>query len=147
MLTSTQAAVLNNKIAGLLAEVGSRVHMPQSKQNTEGFAWDYMIASKIEKFGKSAKEKAVKEAIKSGVMFDHEKKPLAAGSEETVYSGDVVKIDVKVKQASESIDTKKLISFIRASGLIPAVELDVWIEDSTKTARPAHTFTAELLTD
>jgi hypothetical protein len=146
MLTSSQAALLNNKIAGQLDEVGTAC-TPPSKANTGKEAWDYFIAAKIEAYGKAMKKKAVDKAVKAGVIFDHMKSPLAPGSDEVVYSGDVVQIRCTVKQPSTSTDSKKLIDMIIASGLINASILANMVAGAETKSRAAHTFTAELVTE
>ena len=104
-MTPTQAASLNNKIALKLKSVGQGL-MPLSTLNSETIAWDYMIAGKIESYGRKSKEVARDAAIEAGVMFNHEKHPLLSGEEAVVYKGDVVGIRVAVKEPGVTFDHK-----------------------------------------
>jgi hypothetical protein len=143
MLTATQAAVLNNKIAGQLSAIGADL-MPTSKHNTESHAWNYLIASKIESYGKKLKETTRKEAIKAGVMFDHEKTPREPGTNTAIYTGDVVTINCAVKMPSTTFDHKQFSASLLSAGLM-SEEIENIFAASFKASRPAHTFTAELL--
>ena len=145
MLSSAQAAIVNNTIAGQLNEVG-REGMPRSGNNGESYAWDYFIATKIEKFGKAKKEAAQKAAIKNGVMFDHEKSPRPPGTDEAIYSGDVVSIRCAVKNAASKVDVTKLRQLLISRGLVSGSTLDALIEQVTTKNREPHTFTCELHT-
>lgn len=148
MLSAAQAAVLNNKIALQLKSVGEH-ECPPSKNNAESYAWDYYVAGKIESYGKAAKDDARKKAIKNGVMFDHEKTPHAPtdGEAVDVYSGDVIRISLSVKNGAKSVNSKKFLAAVIKA--LPDLKGDVEAiyEGCEDTARGAHTFTATLLSE
>lgn len=149
MLTSTQAAVLNNKIAAQLKAIGDAL-CPPSQNNTEGVAWDYYVAAKIEAYGKASKKAVVKLAIKQGVLFDHEKTPKEPGTDEDVYHGDVIAINLKVKEPSQTFDGKKFYAALVSQKLVSdsnMVDVDALYEECFKESRPAHTFTPTLLSE
>lgn len=147
MLTSAQAAVLNNKLALQLKSIGDMM-CPPSTNNTESYAWDYYIANKIEAYGKKAKDVARKMAIKNGVMFDHEKEPREPGTEADVYNGDVIRISLTVKEPNKTFDHKAFLSCMEE--ILPPDKhavLQTFYLGAFKTSRPAHTFTATLLSE
>jgi hypothetical protein len=148
MLTAAQAAVLNNKLALQLKSIGDTM-CPPSTHNTEGLAWDYYVANKIEAYGKKAKDAARKAAIKAGVMFDHEKEPHAPtdGEAVDVYSGDVIRISLQVKNGAVSIDGKAFYEELMKNVLDFGPLITAIYEKHHKTARPAHSFTATLLSE
>ena len=142
-------ALLNNKLATQLYEVGNGL-MPVSKQNSEQFAWDYYVAHKIEHYGKACKDKARKEAIKYGVMFDHKVLPKPPGTDEVVYAGDAVCIKVYVKNPSVSFNHLVFFRGVLDAGLISAENKDLFqslYASSFTENTAAHTFTAELTAD
>lgn len=145
MLTAAQAAVLNNKLALQLKSVGE-MECPPSTNNAESYAWDYYVANKIEAYGKKAKDAARKAAIKNGVMFDHEKEPLEPGSQQDVYSGDVIRISVAVKQPITKVDGEEFYEALKKIGLVDEKVEKLFLA-AHRTSRPAHTFTATLLSD
>lgn len=147
MLTAAQAAVLNNKLALQLKSIGDTM-CPPSTNNTESYAWDYYIANKIEAYGKAAKKQAVKKAIRNGVMFDHEKEPLPPETQKDVYNGDVIRISVAVKQPSKTFDHQTFLDCIEE--LLPPDQhavLHTFYLGCFKASRPAHSFTATLLSE
>ena len=148
MLTPAQAATINYSIMQQLNAIGEKL-CPPSKNNTEGAAWNYYVASIIEKAGKAHRDKARKEAIKQGVMFDHEKEPKEPGDANTAYDGDVVRINYVVRNPSTTVDGAQLYEAIMAVGLIDKEDMATFKKlyaDAHKTSRPAHVFTAALVT-
>lgn len=147
MLTATQAAVINNKLAVQLKSIGDTM-CPPSTNNTESYAWDYYIANKIEAYGKKAKDVARKMAIKNGVMFDHEKEPRepTGGELVDVYTGDVIRISLAVKNGATSVDGREFYATLKNMGLITD-DIEAAYQGAHKTARPAHSFTATLLSE
>lgn len=143
MLTSAQAAVLNNKLALQLKSIGDMM-CPPSTNNTESYAWDYYIANKIEAYGKKAKDVARKMAIKNGVMFDHEKEPREPGTEADVYSGDVIRISVSVKNPASKLDGEGFYGALKRLGIVND-EIEELYQLYHKETRAAHSFTATLL--
>lgn len=145
MLTATQAAVINNKLAVQLKSIGDTM-CPPSTNNTESYAWDYYVANKIEAYGKKAKDVARKMAIKNGVMFDHEKEPREPGEAVDVYSGDVIRISLAVKMPVTKVDGEAFYDALKKLGIVNE-QVEERYQLSHKTARPAHSFTATLLSE
>ena len=143
MTTARDAAIINHTIIARLSSVGDGL-MPQSKHNRETLAWNYMVASKIEKFGRGMKDNAKKEAIKAGVLFDHETAPLSPGTDMNVFRGDVVSINLTVKKPAQTFDYSAFrIAMSKAGLFTDAVEGIA--AASFKESRPSHTYIAELL--
>lgn len=145
MLTATQAAVLNNKIAGQLSDVGKGL-MPTTKSNVEGIAWDYLIATKVEAYGKKAKEAAVKEAVKAKLIFDHAKHPKEPGFNEPIYTGDNVQIMCMVKNGSVRLNSTKLVMELKKIKGLTEDQIDKAMLAAADITRAPHTFTPSLIT-
>lgn len=148
MLSAAQAAVLNNRLALQLKTIGDTL-CPPSTNNTESYAWDYYVANKIEAYGKKAKDVARKMAIKNGVMFDHEKEPREPtdGEAVDVYSGDVIRISLSVKKGAVSTDGNAFYAALVKALPEHEAAIQVAFDGAAKVARPAHSFTATLLSE
>lgn len=148
MLKQAAAAILNNTIAGQLERVGDGL-MPKSTNNGEPYAWEYYLASKMEKFCKAKKAAAVKASVKAGVLFDHGKEPMEPGTDQDAYSGSVVRINVLVRKPACSLDGAGFLQALENSASFTDEQMDIITQlaaDNTKEARPAHVFTASLIT-
>jgi hypothetical protein len=64
----------------------------------EESALEYHIASQLNREAEARKKKAIAAAVKSGVLFDHLKEPMPAGTNQVIYSGNSVEISVAVGQ-------------------------------------------------
>ena len=147
-MTLTELAIHHNNLANKLYNLRFDLKPTAvALSNTESLAWDYHIAAKVEAYGKGAKDKARKEAIKAGVMFDHEKEPLPPGADKVVYEGKNVVINVKVKEPSTTFDHKKFEYEFNKANLVSGTNreaFDALFAKCFKQSRPAHTFTSDL---
>ncbi|HEY3845858.1 MAG TPA: hypothetical protein VGL95_01950 [Acetobacteraceae bacterium] len=119
--------------------------MPRSKKNTEPVAWEYHVASHLLRVAEARKKKAHAAAVKLGVMFDHEKSPLAVGTEALVYAGDVVEIAVSVTTPGTKLDPVELgVALVKAGMKLAVVEK--LFTQCTHDQRAPHKFTSTLAT-
>src|SRR4029077_11785451 len=79
----------------------------------EAAALAWHLAAQLKRAATSDKDKATREAIKCGVLFDHEKHPREAGYEGVVYRGGQVTISLKVGQPGDALDVE---SFLESLG-------------------------------
>lgn len=141
MLTSKQAALLNNDINVALKKIGTDV--PQTSRNTDHIAFEYYVATVIERLAKARKVKAQRECVKAGVMFDHEANPLSAKVEQDVYTGDIVDIKVKTTVGRSTVDHTAFTNALIASG-VDAGLVEKLSYEHTKLSRPPHIFDVTL---
>ena len=106
-------------------------------------ALDWHLKAQAKRTATADKDKATREAIKLGVLFDHEKHPKPAGYEGVVYRGSGVTISLKVGQPGDALDVE---SFLESLGkhLKPAVIRRLVAKHRSATAA-AHTFTSSLI--
>ena len=145
MIDHTTAAKLTNAINKAFDKIGKAngTDMPKSPNNADPIAYEYHVASQLERIAKKRRELAEGACIKSGVLFDKEKQPRVSGTKESVFIGDVVVINLEVKGAAARVDAKLLIDELREAG-VDGELLDRAVEVSTKHNRPAHQFSTML---
>lgn len=119
--------------------------MPRSKLNTEPLAFEVFVAKHLEKIAKARSAKAIKAAIKAGVMFDHEKDPEPDGTARIVYDGDVVRIDLTVGTGRAGFDLEGFVESLLAAKVEPKLLKRLVSKHETVTASP-HSFKASLVT-
>jgi hypothetical protein len=99
---NAKTEALNTAFASI-GKAGDTV-MPRSKGNLEPLAWEYLVASHLKRLAEARKKKAHGEAVKAGVIFDHEKQPAPIGTKALVYAGEVVEIAVNVTTPTTNLD-------------------------------------------
>jgi len=107
-------------------------------------ALTYHLAAQAKRTATADKDKATREAIRLGVLFDHEKYPKAAGYEGVVYRGSAVTISLKVGNPGDALDVESFLESL-AKHLKPAVIRRLVARHRSATAAP-HTFTSNLVT-
>jgi hypothetical protein len=106
-------------------------------------ALTYHHAAVQKRIATADKDKATREAIRLGVLFDHEKHPKPAGYEGVVYSGSAVTISLKVGQAGDALDVESFLESL-ADYLTPGVIKRLVAKHRSATAAP-HTFSSTLV--
>ena len=106
-------------------------------------ALTYHLAAVQKRTATADKDKATREAIRLGVLFDHEKHPKPAGYEGVVYRGSAVTISLKVGQPGDALDVESFLESL-AAYLKPAVIRRLVARHRSSTASP-HTFTSSLV--
>ena len=101
-------------------------------------ALTYHLAAQAKRTATADKDKATREAIRLGVLFDHEKYPKAAGYEGVVYRGSAVTISLKVGQPGDALDVESFLESL-ADYLTPGVIKRLVARHRSATAAP-HTF-------
>jgi hypothetical protein len=145
-LDTIEANTLTGPITDAFTAIGrtDATKMPPTKRNTEPLAWEYHVASVLLRLAEARKKKALAATIKGGVLFDHEKLPKAPGTNEVVYSGNIVEISVAVTTASASLDTDGFVDALEKTGVKRAV-LDRLLGVHTTANRAPHKFTSALV--
>jgi hypothetical protein len=84
-------------------------------------------------------------AVAGGLLPDHTADPMPVGTFETVYSGSLVTITVKVANQPDRVAVPALLADLEAAGVKAALLRRLVKKHSTSFAG-AHTFTASLTT-
>lgn len=140
---NTRTAAFNDAFAEIGSGIGTS--KPRSTLNTEPVAWEFHVASHLARIATARKVKAHAAAVKAGVIFDHEKAPLAVGTNKLVYAGEVIEISVAVTSPSEKLDAPAFIADLEKSGIARKL-LDKLVAKHTSESRAPHKFTSSLLT-
>ena len=106
-------------------------------------ALTYHLAAVQKRIATADKDKATREAIRLGVLFDHEKYPKAAGYEGVVYRGSAVTISLKVGNPGDALDVESFLESLSAY-LKPGVIKRLVARHRSSTAAP-HTFVSTLV--
>jgi hypothetical protein len=120
--------------------------MPKSSKNNESAAWKLFIAQFLASRANKAKELAEIEAVKAGVLFDKVKNPMAEGTKDFIYNGEIIRVLCEVRKAAYRIDSKKLLDYLASAGVNTAL-LDQAAEAAGDFSRPAHVFTTYIVTE
>jgi len=120
--------------------------MPRSDANQAPHAWEYWIACHLASLANKRKERAEQAAVRAGVLIDKEKDPHPAGTRDLIFNGDIVSIVLEVRKAAERVDPDEMIKQLIKLGVDEDMLLSVR-EAATKPSRPAHVFTAFLVTE
>ena len=153
-MTSAQANKLTANINAAFDKIGTGNGTQPPKHpgeqgktaNTDPIAYEYHVASQLERIAKKRKENAEKACIRADVLFDSEKKPRKAGTNETIYTGVDVAITLAVNNPSERLDPKIFIDELIEAG-VDAELINRAKEVATKLTRAPHKFTSTLRTD
>ena len=106
-------------------------------------ALTYHLAAQAKRTATADKDRATREAIRLGVLFDHEKHPKPAGYEGVVFSGSAVTISLKVGQPGDALDVESFLDEL-TKHLKPAVIRRLVARHRSATAAP-HTFVSTLV--
>ena len=105
-------------------------------------ALTYHLAAVQKRTATADKDKATREAIRLGVLFDHEKHPREPGTECVVYRGSAVTISLKVGNPGDALDVESFLDDL-AAYLKPAVIRRLVARHRSATAAP-HSFVSTL---
>jgi len=110
MLSSKVVVQYVAKVRKAFSDIGNRnaTVMPVSKRNTDSLAWELYVATELASSAEARKKSAAQACIEAGLMFDHKEHPLPAGTEQTIYSGEIVQITVRVNNAAPRFNSAKL---------------------------------------
>lgn len=147
MLDVPGANAKTKAITDAFADIGVSIEtsMPRSRGNKEPLAWEFLVARELKRLADARDKKAVREAVKAGVMFDPEKQPLVTGASAVVYAGDVVQISVDVGTPQARVDTVELVADLIAAGVNRAM-LTRLVAKHTHESRAPHRFSGSLVT-
>jgi hypothetical protein len=106
-------------------------------------ALTYHLAAQAKRTATADKDKATRECVRLGVLFDHEKHPKPAGYEGVVYRGAAVTISLKVGQPGDALDVESFLDEL-TKHLKPAVIRRLVARHRSATAAP-HTFVSTLV--
>lgn len=141
---NAKTAAFNTAFAAIGVSLAD-TKMPKSNRNNELVAWEVLVAKHLRRIAEAREVKAVKEAVKVGVMFDPEKAPLVAGSNALTYAGEVVEITVSVGTPATRLDADAFCTALVDAGVKLAMVTRLRAA-STKDNRAPHKFTASLAT-
>jgi hypothetical protein len=145
VLTTTEARRLTSAFDAKLIEME---HMlPSSGTNRGAIALQYWFFNWMTKQLDGKLKRVTKEAITSGVIFDHKKSPLPPQTQKLVYSDDTVHISVTVNAAATRVDWSSVVQELVDRKLVSQSEIDELVSAHTKENAPAHKFTSFLATD
>lgn len=120
--------------------------MPRSvNKSTEPLAWEFYTAKLLETAAAARTRKAIKAAIKGGVLFDHKDDPRPIGTNAVIYDGDVIRIDLEVGTPGTKLDVDALIPALVKAGLRLDRVNELINRHTVENAAP-HKFTASLVT-
>ena len=146
MLASTEANKLTNAINVAFTAIGNTTGaaMPPAKSNREHIAWEFHVASHLYRVAEGRRKVAHKAAVKAGLLFDHEKAPLAEGTTAVLFTGDNLQLGVNVKAASIRVDTTALVTDLLDAGVDEELIMRL-LKKHTHTNRAPHTFTSSFI--
>lgn len=143
MLTTTEANLLKSNVDKSLLDMEK--FLPTAKSNVGEVALRYWLYNWAERQLASRLRSIDKEAILTGLIFDHKKHPLPAGTDRPLYQDENVAIRVEVKQPGKRIDVPMLRHLLLTGKHISATVLDELIAEATIENAPAHQFKSTLV--
>lgn len=147
-LDATRAMTKTEALTQAFTDIGHAAGtlMPRSvNKASEPLAWEFFAAKLLEKIAAARTKRAIKEAVKGGVMFDHSQHPEPIGTNRVVYDGDVIRIDLEVGTPGTRLDVDALIPALVKAGLRLDRVNELINKHTTENAAP-HKFVASLVT-
>jgi len=146
MLTQRARNKLIDEINVSFDDLGRKLPI-RSKSNTEAAAWEYYMSSYLLKRATDRRNAAKKLAEDAGVIFDSddEDKQRPPGTNETVYSGELVIINLTVSKPRVLLDQKELVKALINRGVAKHV-IGEAIDKASRESKPGHQFTTSLIT-
>jgi hypothetical protein len=153
MTVAKQAATVTpvlimNKIKNSFDALGRKngTAFPASENNREHYAVEYHIASELAKYADARKKTAASEAVKAGVLIDPIKEPRNPGTNEVLFQGENVQVQLSVKNATTNYDIDAIRSSLVSQG-VDTLVIDNAFIDGTRQNRAPHSFKTILLTN
>jgi hypothetical protein len=122
----------------------TKMPKPKVRDNRAPIAWEYFVADHLAARSRARLNTAKKAAIAAGVIFDHEKHPREAGTNEQVFNGEHVVVWLSVKTPATFVSANKMSEYLIAKGMDAKIVGDAYAHASSK-ARPAHEFKVSLV--
>jgi hypothetical protein len=139
---------LTDAVNTCFAKIGSAngTKMPPSERNDEPIAYELWLAHHLASLANKRKQQAEASAVAAGIINDKEKEPKPAGTREVLYNGNVVSVQLEVRQPSTRVDADKLLNYLTQRGVNIKLLQEAVAQASSET-RPAHVFSTMLITD
>jgi hypothetical protein len=136
---------INELIAGEFATIGraGMAPAPRASKVADAAAWEYWVASLLLQLAERRREAAKRAATVARVLPDYINDPYPVGTVETVYSGPLVSIALKVVPQPPRVDVAALLNDLADLGVKPAT-LKRLVKKHTIEYAGAHVFTATL---
>jgi hypothetical protein len=119
--------------------------LPSAKSNTGAVALQYWLYNWLSKQVDGKLRTVTKEAIRTGVIFDHKEEPLPGGTVKQVYSDDMVAISVSVNQPTSSVKWDRVRQALVDGGYIGEHDLGDIVHRHTVKNAAAHKFSSVLI--
>lgn len=145
---ATRANSKTEALTEAFSEIGhaAGTQMPRSvNKSTEPLAWEFFTAKLLETVAAARTKKAIKAAIKGGVLFDHKDDPRPIGTNAVIYDGDVIRINLAVGTPGTRVDIDALIPALVKAGLKLETVNKLVNRCTVENAAP-HKFSASLVT-
>ena len=109
------------------------------KSNSEPICVELYVLQHIQAIIDKATKLATKRAIDAGVLFDHKKSPLEAGTTETLLDGERMLVTVEVTNSGTMLDPVKAKTFLVLEGMDHDVVTKCF-DEAMKTKAASHKF-------
>lgn len=144
-LTTARSSAIADGMRELLRNIGTNIRIPKGKGNKCAIAWNLYRTYILQSYATAMYNDAKKDALKAGVLFDHEKNPMEPGTKARIYDDTIVCVDVEVRSPYEQIDAKKMAAFLSGRG-VPQADLDAALKFASSMTKAPHVFRAGLIT-
>ena len=144
-LDSTRSITITEAVNESFDEIGRaiRTMLPKATTAKDRLAAEYLAASLTSRLSEAWRDKTKRAAVGGGVLPDHTADPFPVGTVETVYTGALVTISVKVVEQADRVDVAGLVASLEKAGVKPTL-LKRLVKKHTKSFAGAHVFTASL---
>jgi hypothetical protein len=120
---------------------------PKVQSNLAPIAWEYYAAQHLKALASGRFKQACSLAIRSKIIFDHERYPKPPGTNDLIYNGDQIGIWVEVRSPGMRVDVDKLLAYLEAQGNVPREVLDKARIEATLPNKAAHVFRSSINTN
>ena len=115
-----------------------------TRLNSAPIAYEYFVSQYLATRARARAEAAKKRAIAADVIFDHINHPRDEGTNEQIYTSDLVNVWVEVKRSSTSVDPDRMSNYLLGKGVSAKLLAEAYEHASSKR-RPPHEFKASLV--
>lgn len=149
-LSSRVRNVIVDKVNDGFRAIGrtlAETKLPRSMGNSASpIAYEYWLSGHLASYANKRKEAAERAMVMHKFIPDKEKNPKEEGWKGQVYSDAAVAVNLEVRMSSARVDHKMMAEFLVSKGIRTDL-IDEAIEHATKMTRPAHVFTAFLISE
>ena len=144
-LDAARASDRTEALTDAFAELGraNGTAMPPTRKTKDKLAFEYWVASLLNRLAEARRDKAKRVAVAGGVLPDHAANPLPVGTSEIVFVGERVTIALKVVGQTDRVNVPALMADLVKAGVKPAV-LKRLVKKHTESFAGAHVFTASV---